>query len=649
MRIRTNIFIWVFFATVLPLTALTLAATYYTEFSHREDARQKIHANLENVAASLSRQQQEYRDLSVGISHAPAVQAYLPVLRAAMAGEPARDAERRRQAVNTYFEGFQPIIPGVFILRILDADGNSMVMVNNTRKAAAIYESLTGIDYVEQEIPVPDFVETLKKLPRDEVSTLRLPQNENRSFNGYSLMLEDMVVPLYLDDRFVGAVSLTLLGDELDRILNHTPRLFDGHLMLIEVNAENTENGRLLYDKQSGLYFARPRAEERILPMALLTRITEQVDDGGSGMLDLGDDTQLYFTAMSPYPIQFTNWVVASEVSKRAISAPFMTIRLGIMLVALAALFFSLALMMFGSRRIARPMCQLARDIKTFADGRHDLRVETRLSIDELRALATSFNYLADTLQATESERDRAQQMVLQSNKLASIGQMAAGIGHEINNPLNNILSYTKLIARNLGNPQASAQLEDDLQALRDETLRASQIVKGILNFARQVTPHYRHFEIAPWLEHTVSLVQQATVKKQIHIELDNHCTGEAEGDRQQLQQALVNLLINAIHASPESGHIRIEAQCSEQQLTIRICDQGPGIDEADLPNIFDPFFTTKPEGEGSGLGLSISLGIIERHQGKLVIINTPQGLCATMTLPRYAIKYEASHAESVP
>jgi two-component system NtrC family sensor kinase len=392
------------------------------------------------------------------------------------------------------------------------------------------------------------------------------------------------------------------------------------------------------------LRFSRIEVDPKLLQAPYAAAFLEYASDNQEGIFNTSDGQQIYYTELFPYPNQFTIWLVASRIDTDQISAPFTQIRIGIWLVATAALFISLLLTDLGARRIARPLCQLASHIKAFADGDRQQHVTTRQPTDEVRALATAFNYLTDTLQIAETERDRAQHMVLQSNKLASIGQMAAGIGHEINNPLNNILSYTKLLSRNLEqhsdklDSASQQQLLADLQSLREETLRASEIVKGILNFARQVPPQYSRFKVQPWLENTLNLVRQAAKTRQIQLELHNSYDGELEGDRGQLQQALVNLLLNAIQASPGDSKVRLNAHREDEQLILTVSDEGTGISEDTLDNIFDPFFTTKPEGEGSGLGLSISLGIIERHQGQLEIANNPQrGVTATITLPLQA------------
>lgn len=227
--------------------------------------------------------------------------------------------------------------------------------------------------------------------------------------------------------------------------------------------------------------------------------------------------------------------------------------------------------------------------------------------------------------------------MMLQSAKLASIGQMAAGIGHELNNPLNNILSYTKLLVRNAKDDEA---LQRDVHSLREEAVRASEIVKGILNFARQVPPQYSQFNVNEWLENTLALVQQTARGKAVELVIKSGYKGLLEGDRSQLQQVMVNLLLNAIQANSRNSRVIIETVMQHDLLHVRVIDEGEGIDESVLDKIYDPFFTTKAEGDGSGLGLSISLGIIERHHGTLDIRNNDGvGVTATITLPLHTDK----------
>ena len=642
MRIRTNIFIWLFFATVLPLTALTLAATYYNEYNYQRQVAGELNSNLYNLGVTIDRQLRNMRNLALGISRSAPVQAYLPVLQGIREGNLPAGAERKWRRVNRYFSGFQTILSGVFTLRVLDAHGNTVAMVNQNRQVDAIFDSVNNIHYAEQEIEGNDLAQTLSQLPRNEVSTLYLPQNHFYPGSTYPYLLQDAVIPLYMGDTFVGALTLTMAGGEIDRILNHSTRLYGGDLMVIELNVDAPRrNGMVLYNQQRQLHIAQIRRKLNVLATPYSSQLFDLANDKLDGVVRAGADERVYFSVINPYPNQFVTWVIASRVSDSEVAAPFATIRIGILLFALAALVVSLILTALGSRRIAQPMCELAGQIKAFADGERHLRAEIRQPIDEVGVLASSFNYLANTLHSTEAERDRAHQMVLQSNKLASIGQMAAGIGHEINNPLNNILSYSKLLSRSLQHqaeklePDSYRQLLADIHSLREETLRASDIVKGILNFARQVPPLYSRFKLEPWVQATLTLVKQSANSRSIELQLQLDYRGEVDGDRSQLQQALVNLLLNGIQASPDGSMVLLRCWREARQVLIEVCDSGPGIDEETMDNIFDPFFTTKPEGEGSGLGLSISLGIVERHQGRLTIENSPgRGVCARITLP---------------
>ncbi|MDQ1362731.1 MAG: two-component system, NtrC family, sensor kinase, partial [Pseudomonadota bacterium] len=253
---------------------------------------------------------------------------------------------------------------------------------------------------------------------------------------------------------------------------------------------------------------------------------------------------------------------------------------------------------------------------------------------EELLQLEQSFKYLAKTLKASEKQRDQAQSMMLQQAKLASIGEMAAGIGHEINNPLNNILSYVKLIERDL--PESDTQLRHDLEGLRDEALRAGRIVKGVLNFARQLPLEFSRFDLKQWLQDCIELVASEARKRYVSVKIMRVPQMELSGDRNQLQQVMVNLLMNAIQASDPQDVVEIFAtRLDRKQVRIIVSDQGKGIDEKNRAKIFDPFFTTKAIGEGSGLGLSISLGIVQYHNGLLTLENNHKGgVDAIITLP---------------
>ena len=643
MRIHSHIFISVFLATVLPLVALALGASYYSENSYQREIKRDIFTSLNGMTAEISRELQNSRNLVKGISRATAIKSFMPILKSVAHGENHPEINLLRRKINHYFEGFQTILPGEFTLRVLDIHGDTLVKVSRQKTSQAQYENIFGVDYVEHQISTPEFVSLLKKLPRDDISFINLPHHILENENNIAFHLLDYAVPLYQDDTWLGTLVVTLNGEQIDHIVHNTTRLYKGKLIISENNPENSNrHGLLLYDEKNNLYIAQNRSSFFSLKERFSAPSFDEMINNTEGIISQ-NDSFVYYSEFFPYPNMLIGWIIATEIDAKILSTPFINNRLAIWLFAAAALLITLILTSFAAKKISQPICRLAAQLKTFADGNHKQRANTQQSIAEVKALSNSFNYMADTLVHTQNERDKAQTMVLQNNKLASIGQMAAGIGHEINNPLNNILSYSTLISRTISKNAADidaknlSNLQQDIDSLRNETLRASEIIKGILNFARQMPPQLGMFSIKEWLEKSISLVQQTA--KTHHIEIKLHYTGNDtfEGDQAQLQQVIINLLINAIQASENNAVINIDAKCDDQQLEVTIQDEGHGINEEDLNNIYDPFFTTKEEGDGSGLGLSISLGIIESHQGSLIIQNNAQnkGATATISLPK--------------
>lgn len=643
MRIRSHIFISVFLATVVPLVALALAASYYSEYSYQREIKREIISSLNGVTVDISHELQNSQNLVLGISRATAVKSFLPILKSISHEENHPSIRLLRRKINRYLEGFQTIIPGEFTIRVLDYRGNTLVKVSHNKTSQAQLESLQGIHYVENQIANSLDLKALEKLPPDEVSFFTFPHHELKDENNFANPLLDLAVPLYAQNKWLGTLVVTLSGEQIDRIINNATRLYKGKLFIVENNPENTNrHGLIIYDEKLKRHIAQSRSSFITLAKPLSGKIFGESLQSEEGLIKQ-DNTLLYYSEFYPYPNRLIGWVITTQIDEEVISAPFANNRIAIWLFAATALLVTLIMTGFAVRKISMPICNLASQLKSFADGKYDQRANTKQSMAEIEVLSSSFNYMADTLVKTQSERDKAQTMVLQDNKLASIGQMAAGIGHEINNPLNNILSFSTLISRTISKNAADietntlAKLQKDIDALRSETLRASEIIKSILNFARQMPPQLETFSIKHWLEKSISLVQQTAKSK--HIQINLNYTGDhiLEGDQAQLQQVIINLLLNSIQASNDDATINIEVECDKERLKVSIQDQGCGINEELLNNIYDPFFSTKEQGDGTGLGLSISLGIIESHQGSLVIVNNAEdmkGITATLVLP---------------
>lgn len=648
MRIRSHIFISIFFATVVPLVALALAASYYSEYSYQREIKREIITSLNGMTVEISHELQNSQNLVLGISRATAIKSFMPILKSVANDENHPSIRLLRRKINRYLEGFQTIIPGEFTVRVLDIRGDTLVKVtkNNTRHAQ--YESLQGINYVEHQISSPAFIQILEKLPKNEVSYITLPHHALQNENSFAKPLLDYAVPLYDMNTWVGTLVVTLNGEQIDRIVNNSTRLYRGKILIAENNPDDfSRHGLLIYDEVKKLHLTQARSSFFNLPEQLSKMLFTESIQSAEGIIKQ-NDSLIYYSEFFPYPNRLIGWVIATQINRDILSAPFANNRIAIWLFAATALLLTLIMAGFAVRKISKPICHLAFQLKSFADGKYEQRANTKQTISEIETLSSSFNYMADTLVHTQNERDKAQKMALQNNKLASIGQMAAGIGHEINNPLNNILSYSKLISRTIAKNAGQLEtknltsLQKDIDSLRDETLRASEIIKGILNFSRQMPPQLRTFSIKEWLKKSISLVQQTAKTQHIEIILNYEDDDVFEGDQAQLQQVIINLLLNSIHASEDNAVININVKCDKDQIEVEIQDFGCGIKNEDLNNIYVPFFSTKEEGDGSGLGLSVSLGIIESHQGNLMITNNPKnmkGTTATLTLPTQITK----------
>ncbi|MBU2550056.1 MAG: HAMP domain-containing protein [Proteobacteria bacterium] len=229
---------------------------------------------------------------------------------------------------------------------------------------------------------------------------------------------------------------------------------------------------------------------------------------------------------------------------------------------------------------------------------------------DEITRLIASFNKMV-------AELDSRQEQLVQSRKLASIGTFTSGIAHELNNPLNNIsITAEAMMLRNGENwPEDIVEMIDDIMTQAD---RASQVVKNLLEFSRTERPSLKNLDIRAVLDRTLSFIKNQLVVANVRIEQAfAPDLPEIRGKQQDLQQAFVNILLNAIQAMPDGGTITIRAdQGPEGYLRIDMSDTGTGIKAGALEHIFDPFYTTKASSQGTGLGLSIVYSIIRTHGG---------------------------------
>lgn len=233
------------------------------------------------------------------------------------------------------------------------------------------------------------------------------------------------------------------------------------------------------------------------------------------------------------------------------------------------------------------------------------------------------------------TEDKQRQEAYHRTEKLVALGQLSAGIAHELNTPLGSILGYARLLMKN---KNLNAVQKERLEIIAEQAKRSSAIIKGLLNFARHSNPSLRNMKnwsINDILMDILKLLHTEIEKHNIHVIMDFAEIPAIRVDVGQMEQAMLNIILNAVQAVKNNGEIRIKTFTDNNSIKIKVSDNGPGVPEDIKPRIFDPFFTTKPVGEGTGLGLSISAGIISEHGGSIDVETTEgNGATFTVTLP---------------
>lgn len=334
------------------------------------------------------------------------------------------------------------------------------------------------------------------------------------------------------------------------------------------------------------------------------------------------------------------------------LEAPILDVRTSVMLTFLVVCAVGLAIVFaityYITRRTISPLEEMVAATKKIAAG--DLAVRVSVSSDdEIGDLAGSFNDMLSSLEATKQElerwghtledkvRERTEQLtavqaqMARSERLASIGRLAAGVAHSINNPLGGILSLSMLAAEEC----REEALKSDLDTIAKQAMRCREIVKGLLEFSHQGDARVTETDVTGIVHGSVELLERQAVFHNVTIERHlDPALPPVLVNPGQLQDAVTNLLVNAVDAMENGGTLTVETLASPDPagVLIRVSDTGCGIPEKHMPYLFEPFFTTKRVGKGTGLGLAIVHGIVTRAGGR-VEVKTAQGAGTTFTI----------------
>ncbi len=349
-------------------------------------------------------------------------------------------------------------------------------------------------------------------------------------------------------------------------------------------------------------------------------------------------------------------------VPLQAVDENVATLRTNLFLAAFGlVVVLTLFAFLFLRRTVSRPVHQLMVGTEEIVKGNLDYRIDVKRN-DAIGKLANSFNDMTSELkrarqeltewtetleqrvEAKTEELRRAQSHMVQIEKMVSLGTLAATVAHELNNPLEGILTYSKLLRKRLlqgtPTPEVSKEMVEELTMIADETTRCGNIVKHLLLFSREKVGDFKENDLRTAVEQSLKLIDHHLQMHNISFSTDlSHEPVIVHCDGHQVEEALLALEINAAEAMPHGGSLRLSAHMSAdgKSAILKVTDTGTGIPPEVLPHIYEPFYTTKVEGKGTGLGLSVVYGIVERHSGTITVDSAVgMGTTFTLTLPRY-------------
>lgn len=305
---------------------------------------------------------------------------------------------------------------------------------------------------------------------------------------------------------------------------------------------------------------------------------------------------------------------------------------------------------------VSTPLSVLTHGMERVAAGEldHTVRIDTK---DEMGELATAFNAMTSDLKKAKNELvewgntlekkveekteeiRKAQAKLIHSEKLASLGRMAAGVAHEINSPLTGIVTFGHLLLKKF--PEGS-QDREDIEVIIEQANRCSNIIKGLLGFARATSAEKGPININDIVNSSLNMVRHKADFFNIRVVLElDESLPPIKADASQIQQVFLNMIINAADAMEGKGTFTVTTRKVDENgvpfVEVEFNDSGPGINEKDIPKLFEPFFTTKPVGKGTGLGLAVSHGIIQDHGGRIRVRSTlGKGTSFFVRLPFY-------------
>jgi len=611
--------------TGIPLLVLLFGVVDRMESEVRSRTEKELLTGLNKMAEELDLILNSQESIAKGLAKVPAVKRFASsVSTMGQANFNRKIYQQHADELEQFFLNYQHAVPSIQALRFIDPRGKTLVKVKEGKPIEPKQaDDFAGRLFVADQSNKRFFRDALNSQQEVSMSDFELGQvtldaDFCPAMVRYSVMVRDEV------DRLDGFMVVNIWGSRLDATMESSLRGYPGKTYIIELSDDNKRDGIYLYHEDTRRRFAdQLNSDYRFKNEIGLKQWQKIKQSDEQGTLFMDDGRMLFFQKIAPYKNRSTKWLLVIDADSQTLLSEINSMRRSIWVILGLLVLASILVAIWASGRLAKPVHDLAEIITRYADGESNVAYSEERN-DEIGYAGHAFNYLKEKLELTEKERDKAESLARQSERLASVGQLAAGIGHEINNPLMNIMSLASFIEEEIKDHSPSAV--SDIKLLQKEGNRCARIVQGILSFARESKPSYLQLDMRELILETARLVKHRLEIASIDLDVDIDAPLMMYGDTNQLQQVLVNILLNAIQASRPGEKITLRGWQGDQMVHIQITDTGMGIDDTSLAHVFDPFFTTKSEGEGTGLGLSISYGIIKHHGGKICIENMSTG-----------------------
>lgn len=514
---------------------------------------------------------------------------------------------------------------------------------NENKKEELMYGVLKNFPHLEELIIISQYGQETAKVSKryaysdkdlNKISEPQLTAMQkgdlyigNANVDNNNQIVFDCYIPIsYLNREFaggfIGKISLRKVMEEISSI--ELPK--GSYIMLVDREGNligHTDHSQVL-------------RKQNVLGSKSV-QLLKSVDDGGDNFKSITYKSYTGEDVLGVYGVIPTvGWgVVVEQPLANAYSAlRTMLLRLTIVLIIIIAVISMLIAFIISV--VIKPVKELSKGVSSVKDGNFNYKIPYH-SKDELGLVIEAFNVMIKEIQIKREN----EKVALIAEKRASVGLLAAGVAHEINNPMNTLGFYADdllelMETEDINELKRTGVFKDYLLNIREQIKRCTDIVQSLLTFSREVEPQIKNVYLPDVINIVLKLVKYPLSKQNIELELLWDEVPFVLADESQMQQVILNLITNSLHAMPNGGKLTIKLSPSDDMLCIEIIDTGTGIEEENFKHIFDPFFTTKSLGNGTGLGLPIIQTIIERYGGYIDLRNNKEtGVTAMVCIPQ--------------